>query len=85
MQIISTMVLYDYKVPVIIKKNFTFCFGKSRENFPNIFQDFPGLINKIQGFSRAGKNPGLFQESGNPVILALEIKRVTRNSPTFLA
>ena len=38
---LSTMVLDNYKVPVIIKKteNFKFCPGKSRKNFPNIFQD----------------------------------------------
>ena len=66
MQIISTMVLYNYKVPVIIKKKFTFCPGQSRENLPNIFQDFPGLMNKIQGLSRTGKKiqdfPELFQD-----------------------
>ena len=48
------------------KKKFTFCPGKSRENFPNFFQDFPGLINKIQGLSRTEKKiqdfPGLFQD-----------------------
>ena len=53
MQIISTILLCNYKVPVITtKKNFTFCRGKSRENFPNFFQDFPGLKNKIPGLSR---------------------------------
>ena len=68
MQVISTTALHNYKVPVIIKKlkNFTFCLGKSRENFINIFQDFPGLTNKIQGLSRtfqdSKKNPGLFQD-----------------------
>ena len=74
MQIISTMVLYNYKVPVIILKKFTFCPGQSRENLPNIFQDFPGLLNKIQGLSRTfqnrKKNPGLsrtFPGCGNPV------------------
>ena len=76
MQIISTIALYNYKVPVIVKKNnFTFCPGKSRENSINIFQDFPGLTNKIQGLSRTfqdtKKNPGLsrtFPGCGNPVI-----------------
>ena len=71
MQIISTIPLCNYKVPVITTttKNFTFCFGKSRENFPNFFQDFPGLINKIQGLSRTFQDrkkiqdfPGLFQD-----------------------
>ena len=67
MQIISTKPLCNYNVPVITTttKNFTFCPGKSQENFPNFFQDFPGLINKIQGLSRTfqdrKKNPGLFQ------------------------
>ena len=56
------------------KNNFTFCPGKSRENSINIFQDFPGLTNKIQGLSRtfqdSKKNPGLsrtFPGCGNPV------------------
>ena len=70
MQIILTIALYNYKVPVIVKKNnFTFCPGKSRENSINIFQDFPGLTNKIQGLqglSRTAKKiqdfPGLFQD-----------------------
>ena len=48
------------------KNNFTFCPGKSRENSINIFQDFPGLTNKIQGLSRTAKKiqdfPGLFQD-----------------------
>ena len=42
MQIISTMALYNYMIPVIIKKNtkyFTFCPGKSRENLPYNLQD----------------------------------------------
>ena len=68
MQVISTTALHNYEVPVIIKKlkNFTFCLGKSRENFIYIFQDFPGLTNKIQGLSRtfqdSKKKPGLFQD-----------------------
>ena len=53
------MALYNHKVPVIIKKNFTFCFGKSRENFPNIFQDFE---TKFKDFPGQQKNPGLFQD-----------------------
>ena len=65
MQIISTIALHNYKVPVIIKK-IIFCLRKSRENLINIFQDFPGLTNKIQGLSRtfqeSKKNPGLFQD-----------------------
>ena len=82
MQIISTIALYNYKVPVIVKKNnFTFCPGKSRENSINIFQDFPGLTNKIQGLSRTfqntKKNPGLsrtFPGCGNPVNMNLRLK-----------
>ena len=63
MQIISTIPSCNYQVPVITtKKNFTFCPGKSRENFPNFFQDFSGLKNKIQGLSRTEKNPGFFQD-----------------------
>ena len=75
MQVISTTALHNYKVPVIIKKlkNFTFCLGKSRENFINIFQDFPGLTNKIQRLSRtfqdSKKNPGLFQDVATPMAL----------------
>ena len=55
------------------KNNFTFCPGKSQENSINIFQDFPGLTNEIQGLSRtfqdSKKNPGLsrtFPGCGNP-------------------
>ena len=63
MQIILTMVLYNYKVPVIIKKNFTFCAGKSRENLKNIF---PALsrTNKQNSrtFQESKKNPGLFED-----------------------
>ena len=50
MQIISTMALYNYKVPVIIKRNnFTFYSGKSRLK---LYEYFPRLMNKIQGLSR---------------------------------
>ena len=72
MQIILTMALYNYKVLVIIQKNFTFCAGKSQENFKNIF---PGLsrTNKQNSrtFQDSKKNPGLsrtFPGCGNPVI-----------------
>ena len=69
MQFISTIPLCNYKVPVITTtKNFTFCPGKSRENFPNFFQDFPGLINKIQGLSRTEKKSRTFPGCGNPVL-----------------
>ena len=43
MQIISTMALYNYKVPVIIKKNSVLV------NHGKTFQIFLGLLNKIQG------------------------------------
>jgi len=36
------------------------CPGEARET-SQIFKDFPGLINKIQGLSRTAKNPGLFR------------------------
>ena len=63
MQIISRMVLYNYKVPVTIKKNnFSFCPGQSRDNLPNIFKDFPGLMNKIQGLSRTQKKNRTFKD-----------------------
>ena len=65
MQIISKMALFSYKVLVIVK-NFTFCPSKSRVNFPNIFQDFLGLINKIQGLSRTAKNSRTFPGCGYP-------------------
>ena len=46
----------------------------------NIFQDFPGLTNKIQGLSRtfqdSKKNPGLsrtFPGCGNPVGLTFRL------------
>ena len=87
--------MYNYKVPVIIKKNnFTFCPGKSRENSINIFQDFPGLTNKIQGLSRtfqdSKKNPGLsrtFPGCGNPVfnkVRSSEIRKSLNFEPLLL-
>ena len=58
--------LPDYKVPVIIKNNFTFCPSKSRENFINIFQDLNTKFKDFQGLSRTAKKiqdfPGLFQD-----------------------
>ena len=64
MQIISTIALHNYKVPVMIKtqKNFTFCPGKSQENFINIFQDFKQNSRTFKDFSGQQKNPGLFQD-----------------------
>ena len=81
MQIISTMALYNYKVPVMIKKaNFTFCPGKSRENFISIFQDFPGLTNKIQGLSRTAKKiqdfPGLFQDVATLLLFQCTLQQI---------
>ena len=67
MQIISTIALHYYKVSVIIKKQkkLTFCPGKLRENFINIFQDlqtkfkdFPGQQKKSRTFPGCG-NPGV--------------------------
>ena len=59
------------------KNNFTFCPGKSRENSINIFQDFPGLTNKIQGLSRtfqdSKKNPGLFQDVATLLLAFTEL------------
>ena len=70
MQIILTMALYNYKVLVIIQKNFTFCAGKSQENFKNIF---PGLSRTNKQNSRTFKDfPGQQKKSrtfpgcGNP-------------------
>ena len=58
--------LPDYKVPVIIKNNFTFCLSKSRENYINIFQDLNTKFKDFQGLSRTAKKiqdfPGLFQD-----------------------
>ena len=66
-EIISTILLCNYKVPVITtKKNFTFCPGKSQENFPNFFQNFPELINKIQGLSRTEKKIQDFSRMWQP-------------------
>ena len=48
------------------KNNFTFCPGKSRENSINIFQDFPGLTNKIQGLSRTAKKIQDFSRMWQP-------------------
>ena len=64
MQITSTMALCNYKVPVIIKKKFTLCPGKSRENFPNIFQE---LYTKFKDFPGQQKKSKTFPECGNPV------------------
>ena len=68
------------------KNNFTFCPGKSRENSINIFQDFPGLTNKIQGLSRtfqdSKKNPGLsrtFPGCGNPAYTSRIVTNLTLN------
>ena len=82
MQIISTIALYNYKVPVIVKKNnFTFCPG-------NIFQDFPGLTNKIQGLSRTAKKiqdfPGLFQDVATLHLLYMFPLQFTSTSPVFM-
>ena len=68
------------------KKKFTFCPGQSRENLPNIFQDFPGLMNKIQGLSRTFQNRKkiqdfssmwqpwlLFAKRPHPIALAVHI------------
>ena len=85
MQIISTMALHHHQVPVpvitYIKNNFTFCPGKSRENFPNIFQDFPGLTNKIQGLSRTAKKSRIFQD-----VATLDKRQIsaTQNSHWYL-
>ena len=66
MQIISTMALYHHQVPVITykKNNFTFRPGKSRENFPNIFQD---LQTKFKDFPGQQKNSRTFPGCGKPV------------------
>ena len=62
MQIISTIALHNYKVPVIIKK-FTFCLRKSRENLTNIFQD---LQKKFKDFQGQQKKSRTFPGRGNP-------------------
>ena len=64
-QIISTIPLCNYKVPVITTttKNFTFCPGKSRENFPNFFQD---LKTKFKDFPGQKKKSRTFPGCGNP-------------------
>ena len=74
MQIISTIALYNYKVPVIVKKKQLHILSWKITGKLNIFQDFPGLTNEIQGLSRTfqdtKKNPGLsrtFPGCGNPV------------------
>ena len=54
MQIISTIALYNYKVPVIVKKNnFTFCPGKSRDK---LYKHFPGLSRTYKQNSRTFKD-----------------------------
>ena len=59
MQIISPIALYSYKVPVIMKKKFTFCSDKLQETF-QIFS----RTNKQNSttFQDSKKHPGLFQE-----------------------
>ena len=73
MQIISTLALYNYKVRVITKTTSHSVLENHRKTLKTFFQDFPGLINEIQGLSRtfqdSKKNPGLsrtFPECGNP-------------------
>ena len=63
MQIISTLALYNYKVRVITKTTSHSVLENHGKTLKTFFQDFPGLINEIQGLSRtAKKNPGLFQD-----------------------
>ena len=59
MQIISTMALYNYKIPVIIFKKTSHSVQVNHGKTANIFQDlqtqfkdFPGQQKKIQDFSR---------------------------------
>ena len=64
MQIISTIALYNYKVPVIVKKKQLHIL--SWKITGKLYKHFPGLTNKIQELSRTfqdtKKNPGLFQD-----------------------
>ena len=67
MQIISTLALYNYKVRVITKTTSHSVLENHGKTLKTFFQDFPGLINEIQGLSRTfqdskKKNPGLFQD-----------------------
>ena len=65
MQIISTLALYNYKVRVITKTTSHSVLENHGKTLKTFFQDFPGLINEIQGLSRTAKKiqdfPGLFQ------------------------
>ena len=75
-QIISTMAMYNYQITsyqLSKKKQYTFCSGKSWENF---IKHFPGLKNKIQGLSRTiqdnKKNPGLFQDVATLLVVIIK-------------
>ena len=92
MQIISTMVLYNYKVPVIIKKKKIHILSWSITGKPSKY--FPGLMNKIQGLSRTfqnrKKNPGLFQDVATLDIISyflsrLDLKFRLTDKPSFSA
>ena len=62
MQIISTMVLYNYKVPVIIKKIHILSWsitGKPSKYFPGLSRTYE---QNSRTFQNRKKNPGLFQD-----------------------
>ena len=65
------MALHNYKVQVIVKK-FTFCPGKSQENFPHICQDYKQNSRTFQD-SKKKNNSGLFQNVATLFLLLTNI------------
>ena len=69
MQINSAMALYNYKIPALYKKNknFTFCPGKSRENFAFFSRTFQDLQTQFKDFpGQQKKKNRTFPGCGNP-------------------
>jgi len=54
--------MYLFFVLIIKESSFSILSRWSTWNLSDIFKDFPGLINKIQGLSRTVKKSGLFQD-----------------------
>ena len=75
------MALFNYKVPIIMKKKFKFCPGKSRENYQIFFTTFQDLSTKIkdfQGLSRTAKKIQDFSRMWQPCIVFLSLQKFTR-------
>ena len=70
MQIISTMVLYNYKIPVVIKKKIKILSwsitGKPSKYFPVLSRTYETKFKDFQGLSITGKKSRTFPGCGNP-------------------